>query len=101
MTGWADRGSRHARGYGTAWEKIRSYILKRDKYLCLPCQAKGRVSAATSVDHIKPKAKGGTDDPSNLQSLCSSCRKAKDAIVRGRPLRRRPRIGPNGCPVDW
>lgn len=29
------------------------------------------------VDHIKPKTKGGTDEPSNLQWLCHRCNKLK------------------------
>jgi 5-methylcytosine-specific restriction protein A len=89
--------SRHSRGYGTTWDKLRLRILQRDKWLCVQCSKTGRVSPATSVDHIKPKAKGGTDDPSNLQSLCGECRKAKDARDSGRPLR--PRIGADGWPL--
>lgn len=75
--------SRHARGYGSKWVKLRARILERDQYLCVPCRARGIIASATSVDHIKPKAKGGTDDPSNLRSLCGDCRKAKDAEDRG------------------
>lgn len=75
--------------------------MKRDQYLCQPCLREDRVSAATSVDHIKPKAKGGTDDPGNLQSICGSCREQKDAMDRGRPLRPRRDIGHDGCPKDW
>jgi 5-methylcytosine-specific restriction protein A len=91
--------SRHARGYGAAWVKLRAIILKRDGYLCVPCKGKGRVSNATSVDHIKPKAKGGTDDPANLQSICSKCREAKDAADRGASLKPKVRIGEDGWPV--
>ena len=29
------------------------------------------------VDHVLPKAKGGTDQPSNLQLLCSGCNRSK------------------------
>jgi 5-methylcytosine-specific restriction protein A len=29
------------------------------------------------VDHIKPKANGGTDDETNLQSICEACHKEK------------------------
>ena len=99
-SGWDGRPSRHARGYGTAWDRLRLTILKRDRHLCQPCNANGRTSAATSVDHITPKAKGGTDDPTNLQSICSECREAKDAADRGRPLRPRRRIGSDGWPVE-
>lgn len=29
------------------------------------------------IDHIQPSAKGGTDEPKNLQWLCSRCNKLK------------------------
>ena len=35
--------------------------------------------AAKEVDHIITKAKGGTDDPDNLQSLCVQCHREKTA----------------------
>lgn len=80
---WADsrRGSRHARGYGSAWDRLRLQILMRDNHLCQceECRAMGRVRPATEVDHIVNKAQGGTDDPSNLQAINTECHKAKSA----------------------
>lgn len=84
------RGSRKARGYGSEWERIRKLVLSRDKGLCQPCLAEGKYRTARQVDHIVPKAKGGTDDDSNLQSICVDChqrktqQEAKEAR-RGRP----------------
>lgn len=72
-------GSTTARGYGHTWRKLRERILKRDNYLCVKCAAIGRVAVATDVDHIKAKAHGGTDEPSNLQSLCAPCHREKTA----------------------
>ena len=72
-------GSTTARGYGHAWRVLRESIMKRDNYLCVKCAVAGRVAEATDVDHIKAKAHSGTDDPDNLQSLCSSCHKQKTA----------------------
>lgn len=74
---WADRGSRQARGYGAAWDRIRLVALQRDNHLCQPCRSKGRVTLAREVDHIEPKHKGGTDDLSNLQSICTDCHRDK------------------------
>lgn len=74
---WAGQGSRQERGYGAAWQKLRRHILARDKGLCQPCLRMDRVTEATQVDHIKPKARGGTDDEDNLQGICSPCHKLK------------------------
>ena len=71
--GWVQhqRGlSRHQRGYGSKWDAIRARILKRDNHLCQNCLRNGRAVEARTVDHIIPKAHGGTDADSNLQSLC-------------------------------
>jgi len=94
---WADRGTRHARGYGAAWDKARAAALARDRHLCQPCQAKGRVTVATEVHHIKAKASGGTDDLGNLVSTCHPCHEAADAANRGHRVRQQ--IGPDGWPV--
>lgn len=62
--------TRQDRGYGRPWEIKRARIMKRDKYLCQNCRRDGIATKATSVDHIIPKAHGGTDDDFNLESLC-------------------------------
>jgi len=74
--------SRHQRGYGSAWEKLRERILQRDGYLCLTCLGEGTYTPANIVDHVVPKAHGGTDDPSNLASICSAHHKVKTANER-------------------
>lgn len=91
------RGSRHERGYGTEWEKLRDIVLARDNYLCQICLESYRITPATEVDHILPKAKGGTDDPDNLQSICNDCHKIKTeydkhGTVKGSQI--------DGVPVD-
>ena len=72
--------SRHERGYGYAWEKLRKSILLRDSYLCQPCLRRGIPEPAKQVDHIVPKSQGGTDDHENLQSICEPCHKEKTLI---------------------
>lgn len=76
------RGNRHARGYGSVWEKIRQRILRRDSGLCQPCLQAGRVTAATAVDHVIAKARGGADFDENLQAICRDCHAAKTAHER-------------------
>lgn len=80
-TGWqawhAERNqeSRHVRGYGTSWYKLRAHILARDDGLCRVC---GR--PASEVDHIVAKSAGGSDDEDNLQAICSACHAKKTAL---------------------
>lgn len=73
------RKSRHERGYGREWDQTRKRILSRDRHLCQPCLATGRVIPGTEVDHVKPKSQGGTDDDANLQAICHPCHQAKTA----------------------
>ncbi|WP_420910624.1 HNH endonuclease [Qipengyuania spongiae] len=94
------RESRHARGYGTAWEKLRKVILQRDKHLCQPCKRAGRITVAQAVDHILAKANGGTDDPANLQAICTPCHNAKLAEDQGKRSRTRPTFGADGWPIE-
>lgn len=90
--------SRHERGYGTAWDKLRAQVLA-DEPMCRSClHEHGIVTAANQVDHIKAKAKGGTDDRSNLRPLCRPCHDRKSAADRGHRVR--PTIGEDGWPVD-
>lgn len=89
--------SRHSRGYGTAWDKLRAFILQRDKYLCQACLKQGRAKQGNHVDHITPKAKGGTDDAANLQVLCEPCHTAKTAAENG--ARPKLQIGADGWPI--
>ncbi|MDU4356990.1 MAG: HNH endonuclease signature motif containing protein [Phytobacter diazotrophicus] len=74
--------SRHQRGYGSKWEIRRARILSRDNHLCQSCLKEGRAVPAVTVDHIKPKAQGGTDDDANLQSLCWPCHRRKTATEK-------------------
>ncbi|EQB1168653.1 HNH endonuclease signature motif containing protein [Enterococcus faecalis] len=57
-------------------------VLDRDKYLCRECLRNERYTPTETVGHIKPKAHGGTDDLSNLESICRDCHKAKTARDR-------------------
>lgn len=98
---WNHRASRQARGYGTAWDKLRKQVLERDCYLCQPCRRADRTTLAREVDHIRPKAKGGTDDLENLEAICVPCHRDKSARDQGKVLRTRPRAtGADGWPLE-
>lgn len=87
-----------SRGYGTAWRKLREIVLLRDCYLCQQCKREGRVTVGNIVDHIKPKAKGGTDEPTNLQTLCQQHHDDKSLRDVGKSAR--PTIGLDGWPIE-
>ena len=73
---------------------MRIAILNRDCGICQcdDCRANGRVRPAHEVDHIIPKAKGGTDDPSNLRAINHECHKRKSMRDRG--------VEQRGCDVN-
>jgi 5-methylcytosine-specific restriction protein A len=102
--GWrGNKGSTTERGYGWDWQKLRARILARDMHLCQPCAALGRVTVATQVDHIRPKAKGGTDDEGNLQAICEPCHAEKTtregAEGQGRAVKPRLAFDADGFPI--
>jgi 5-methylcytosine-specific restriction enzyme A len=95
--------SRHARGYGTAWDKLRLRILKRDNYLCHCPRCQGgalRLTTASEVDHIVPKAEGGTDDQGNLRAVNSACHRILTIEQAGKTPQPRVRTGLDGWPVN-
>lgn len=67
---------------------LRKQILERDDYTCRYCgvrpdplryyhdYARQWVSLI-HVDHVVPRSKGGTDDPSNLVTACAACNLSK------------------------
>jgi 5-methylcytosine-specific restriction endonuclease McrA len=49
-------------------------VLARDKWKCLSCGRSAREDGVLlEVDHIIPRSKGGSNDMSNLQTLCKKC----------------------------
>ncbi len=51
---------------------IRYKVLKRDRHTCKGCGARAP-DVELEVDHIIPVSKGGTDELSNLRTLCKEC----------------------------
>jgi hypothetical protein len=77
--------------------RIRLGIFERDGYRCVYCGRSSR-ETALEVDHVRPRARGGSDHPTNLVTACVACNNAKsDQIIAlpghldtSRPLPRRP-----------
>ena len=66
------------------WRKLRGMVL-RGEPLCRLCSLSGRVVAATEVDHIMPRERGGPMwEVGNLQPLCRSCHREKTDRELGR-----------------
>jgi len=49
-------------------------VLKRDQYRCSMCGAQLTLgNGSAHIDHVVPRAEGGSDDESNLRALCYGC----------------------------
>lgn len=68
------RPSAAERGYGRDWKtKVRDPFIKEHPWCTNPFGLHGPRVSAVVVDHITPRAKGGTDAWVNLQGLCRRC----------------------------
>lgn len=100
VVAWRDGKTTAARGYGAPWRRARKAYLFAHP-LCVICQAQGRVSAASVVDHIRPHRGDQVLfwDRDNWQALCTTCHNSiKQAAEHGHA---RMAIGLDGWPVDW
>jgi hypothetical protein len=84
----ADRPPRRYRP--TIKPSLRWSILERDHQRCTVCGRAANIHTGVSleIDHILPVSKGGSDDPSNLRTLCKDCNRGKGAKCDGPPLPR-------------
>jgi hypothetical protein len=57
-------------------ESVRKYVFERNNYQCQSC-GKTLQETQLSIDHIVPLSKGGSNDLSNLQTLCLKCNQRK------------------------
>lgn len=70
------------------WRRLRLLVLDRDGWRCqLPVDGGGESDVAlcgawaSHVDHITPRALGGTDDPANLRAACRACNLRRGARI--------------------
>lgn len=64
---------------GKRWEKIRQVVFSTHGRQCVYCG-----NEATAIDHVIPKAKGGTDTLDNLVPACTRCNSIKKDNVKKR-----------------
>lgn len=57
--------------------EVREMVYRRDGYRCVECDSPNQLTC----DHKTPWSHGGSDDPSNLQTMCQSCNSRKGARV--------------------
>jgi ATP-dependent DNA helicase RecQ len=57
------------------WRRIRDNILRRDEFRCVECGRSCEPDAA-DIHHLLPRSAGGSDEPSNLITLCDGCHAA-------------------------
>lgn len=63
---------------GWRWSKvIVPAVLERDGHQCVRCGRPCPHPQHHDVNHIRPKAQGGTDDMANLETLCRGANRGK------------------------
>lgn len=63
---------------GNAFQATRIAVAERDNWTCQEPTCGTRLTEAIlEIDHIVPRARGGTDHPSNLRALCRPCNRRK------------------------
>lgn len=66
-------------------KRLRFEILRRDNYTCRYC-GDSPPDVKLTVDHVMPRALGGTDDPSNLVAACGPCNSGKSSATPDAPV---------------
>lgn len=61
-------------------KSTRHDVFMRDDYRCCECGATNQQTRLT-IDHIIPRALGGTNDIDNLQTLCEECNTQKGTSI--------------------
>jgi 5-methylcytosine-specific restriction protein A len=89
-SGWdAHRPAANRWAYSGRWSEVRLLVLQRDHYACqlaIPGLCIGR---ASQVDHVIQPEAGGTNDPSNLRSVCRPCHARRTGQQGARAQQRR------------
>ena len=86
MRRWFSRGKERRKAIS---QQTRMQIAYRQGYVCPICRKS--LSSAWDVDHIIRLADNGSNNPSNLQVICTSCHRIKTAKENSKDSR-----GPRG-----
>ncbi|WP_296747180.1 RecQ family ATP-dependent DNA helicase [Mesorhizobium sp.] len=70
-----------------SWREIRLQVLERDNHRCVSCSTPVR-SAEADIHHLLPRSMGGTDELSNLITLCDGCHAVHHPNLAGGLARR-------------
>jgi hypothetical protein len=62
-------------------KRRRFEILRRDGFTCRYC-GRSAPDVVLQIDHVTPRALGGSDHPSNLAAACEDCNQGKAAVPR-------------------
>jgi hypothetical protein len=75
----------YQKGINYGFASTKAYVLTRDGYTCQRCKGKSK-DRRLEVQHIIFRSQGGSDEESNLITLCKSCHDALHAgtITQGR-----------------
>lgn len=65
----------YQKGSNYGFENTKAMVLNRDNYICQYCKGKHKDSKL-EVHHIVFRSQGGSDEASNLITLCHTCHKA-------------------------
>ncbi len=73
-----------ANDYGKDWEKIRQNVLQRDQFKCQACgkDEKNRLEIHHKTPFKMFKNKAQANDLSNLVTLCASCHREAEAMMK-------------------
>jgi len=66
-------------------ERVRYEVFVRDGFRCQACGRGAKDGVKLTVDHVVPVDWGGTNDKSNLITLCAECNRGKKAWVDSVP----------------
>ena len=66
-------------------QRLRYEVLRRDNHTCRYC-GQSAPEVPLEVDHVIPKALGGSDDASNLVTACRRCNRGKASVPADAPI---------------